>query len=574
MSTISSKSQPLLRGTASDGDMQQRYDSISNHVSVKSLDEEYLVANSDSSTSTVNVHDPDYIVNNRLGNVSLSMIVLCLCTGSFLAALDTSIIITIFNEIGTEFKSSNLSVWIMTSYMLSTSAIQPLCKIAYTDGKLSDIFGRKSTLVAIVCFFLLGSWLCGIANSMVQMGIARAIAGLGGGGIMTMASVVIHDLLPMRRRGQYQSYVNMAQTIGTTVGAPLGGIINDTIGWRYCFYINIPFCVFLLYVYIYKMEDYNLERGVKSTDNIREKFEKIDLVGAGFLLTANISFVTGASLGGNTHDWDHPLIVGLLASAISFFTLFGVYEYNWAKNPLVSRTLIKNRNTVAVCLNNFFLCNSTMAFTYLTPQFFMGVLGYNASSAGLWVLPRTFMVAVGCWVAGRYLAVKGRYKYFVVTLVAVHVITSFGMASWNPKSPIWFLLSCMNVEGFIFGSVFVATMVALVANIAHADTASATSMIFLCRSTGWLSGSTITAAIMQYQFKNNLYKEIKGPEAAEIIEFVRTSITKVRTLAPEVQAVIVASLQKSIHTAFKYGVAASICCFLITLTLRNCKLGG
>lgn len=81
------------------------------------------------------------------------------------------------------------------------------------DGKLSDIFGRKSTLVAILCFFLVGSWLCGIAGSMVQLSVARAIAGLGGGGLMTMASVVIHDLIPMRDRGKYQSYVNMAQTV-------------------------------------------------------------------------------------------------------------------------------------------------------------------------------------------------------------------------------------------------------------------------------------------------------------------------------------------------------------------------
>jgi MFS family permease len=83
----------------------------------------------------------------------------------------------------------------------------------FVDGKLSDIFGRKSTLVAIICFFLVGSWLCGIAGNMVQMGIARAIAGLGGGGIMTMASVVIHDLVPMRKRGKYQSFVNMSQTV-------------------------------------------------------------------------------------------------------------------------------------------------------------------------------------------------------------------------------------------------------------------------------------------------------------------------------------------------------------------------
>lgn len=81
------------------------------------------------------------------------------------------------------------------------------------DGKLSDIFGRKSTLVTIVIFFLVGSWLCGAARTMLEMSIARAIAGLGGGGIMTMASIVIHDLVPMRSRGQYQSYVNMAQTV-------------------------------------------------------------------------------------------------------------------------------------------------------------------------------------------------------------------------------------------------------------------------------------------------------------------------------------------------------------------------
>lgn len=91
--------------------------------------------------------------------------------------------------------------------MLSTSALQPLY------GKLSDIFGRKSTLVSILCFFLVGSWLCGIASTMLQMGLARLIAGLGGGGIMTMGSVVIHDLIPMRKRGQYQSYVNMAHTV-------------------------------------------------------------------------------------------------------------------------------------------------------------------------------------------------------------------------------------------------------------------------------------------------------------------------------------------------------------------------
>lgn len=359
------------------------------------------------------------------------------------------------------------------------------------------------------------------------------------------------------------------------MGAPLGGLINDYLGWRYCFYINIPFCLFILYVYSYKMENYNLQKGAKPFDDIRSKFKKIDFVGVALLLSANITFVTGTSFGGNTREWSDPLIVSLLAFAATMFVSFFTWEFNFAKNPLISRTLAKNRNTIAVCLNNFFLCQSTMAFNFLIPQYFMGVLGYSPSSAGLWVLPRALMVAVGCWVAGRYLGIKGIYKTFVVSLMTTHVLTSIGFITWTDTTPIWFNLLCMNIEGFIFGAVFVATMVALVVDIPHTEVASATSMIFLCRSTGWLSGSTITAAILQSDFKIELYKRMpSGPETAEIIEFVRTSITKVRLLAPEVQAVVHKSLLIAIKTAMVFGLATSIICFFVTLCLRNCKLGA
>jgi MFS family permease len=108
-----------------------------------------------------------------------------------------------------------------------------------------------------------------------------------------------------------------------------------------------------------------------------------------------------------------------------------------------------------------------MAFGYLIPQYFMGVLGYNASSAGLWVLPRTAMVAIGCWIAGRYLQMTGTYKNFVVSLMGLHIVSSIGTFAWTAKTAVWFQLLCMTTEGFVFGSVFVATMVALVADISH-----------------------------------------------------------------------------------------------------------
>lgn len=203
---------------------------------------------------------------------------------------------------------------------------------------------------------------------MIELSIARAVAGLGGGGLMCMASVVIHDLIPMRQRGQYQSYVNMTQMVGTAIGAPAGGWINDTLGWRYCFYINLPPCMAILYIYIKRLNNYNLK---KSNDQEEKWWTKLDFVGAFILLVANVSFVTGTSFGGNTRDWDDPMIVSVLVLAGLAFFAFFVYEFRRAKHPLLSPALVRDRNVIGSCASNYFLWGTTMAISYLMPQFFM-----------------------------------------------------------------------------------------------------------------------------------------------------------------------------------------------------------
>ncbi|KAI9262018.1 major facilitator superfamily domain-containing protein [Sporodiniella umbellata] len=478
-------------------------------------------------------HDPEMIIREHLGNTTVNQVTLC----------------------------SNLSVWIVTSYMLSATALQPLY------GKLSDILGRKTTLITILCFFLLGSWLCGAANTIGQMSIARALAGLGGGGLATMASVMIHDLIPLRNRGKYQSYVNMAQTVGNTLGAPLGGLINDTLGWRYCFYLNVPPCFFMLYFYFYRLENYGLQRDTRT-------LKEIDWVGACLILIANTTLVIGTSLGGNTRAWSDPWVLALLISSGLFFLSFGIYEFKIAKYPVISRNMMRNQNVISICFSNFFLCSSSMAFIYLAPQFFMGVVGYNASSAGIWVLPRTLMVALGCWTAGRYLGYAGRYKYFIIIMLLIHVCATVGMFSWKKDSPLLFQMVCLNMEGFCFGCVLVATMIALVVDLPYSDTASATSMISLCRSMGWLTGSALAAAILQANLKSKLYQEISGPEAVELIEFIRTSISKIRDLDFDIRAIVIRSLEFSIHRAYIYGVVCSVLCFLSALGMKNHSLGS
>ncbi|KAI8139000.1 major facilitator superfamily domain-containing protein [Fennellomyces sp. T-0311] len=507
------------------------------------------------------LHKPEDVYRDRLkeSGIGLGLITICLCTGSFLAAADSSIVYTIFTEIGTEFKSSNLTAWIFTSYLLSSSALQPLY------AKLSDVFGRKTILIVVNTFFFVGSAACGAAQNMVQLSIARAIAGLGGGGLMCMASVVIHDLVPMRQRGKYQSYVNMTQTIGTAVGAPLGGFINDLVGWRSCFYLNIPPCMFALYIYYYRLPNYNnLTKGAL--------LDQIDVVGASILFVANTCFVVATSSGGNTRDWDDPWVVTTLAISATAFIVFFTYELTWAKCPLMAPKMVKNRNVLGSCASNFFLWGTTMATAYLIPQFFMGILGYSTSSAGLWVMPRTVAVALGCWCVGRYIGATGRYKRYLMTVMGFDMLATFGMILWTPTNGVVSKFICMLVEGFGMGSVIVGTMVALVADIPHEDTASATSMIFLFRSTGFVCGSSICAAIVQASFKSILEKTISGPDAQKIIDFVRTSVSEIRTLDPEIQRVVIDALYRSLRRGFVYGFVMSVVSFIAVVCMKNCFL--
>ncbi|KAI9266563.1 major facilitator superfamily domain-containing protein [Phascolomyces articulosus] len=505
---------------------------------------------------------PDQIYRDRLkeSGIGLGLITFCLCTGSFLAAADSTIVYTIFTQIGSEFKSSNLTAWIFTSYLLSSSALQPLY------AKLSDVFGRKTILIVVNLFFFVGSAACGAAQNMLQLSIARAIAGLGGGGLMCLASVVIHDLVPTRQRGKYQSYVNMTQTVGAAIGAFLGGFINDTIGWRACFYINLPPGLFSLWVYSKRLPNYNtLTKG--------RLLDQIDIYGASILLVANTCFVIATSSGGNTREWSDPWVVTMLSISVSAFALFFTFELTWAKNPLMSPKMVKNRNVLGSCASNFFLWGTTMATGYLVPQFFMGILGYSPSSAGLWTVPRTIAVATGCWCVGRYIGATGRYKKYLMIVMAFDMLACLGMIMWGPtKDDLVFKFACMLVEGFGMGSVIVGTMISLVSDIDHEDTSSATSMIFLFRSTGFVCGSSICAAIVQASFKSFLEKNIQGPDAAKIIEFVRTSISEVWKLDPETQRIVLDALYLSLRRGFVYGFIMSVVAFIAIVIMKNCYL--
>ncbi|KAJ2986027.1 hypothetical protein NUW54_g9932 [Trametes sanguinea] len=159
--------------------------------------------------------------------VSLVAVMAPMILGIFLVAMDVTIVTSTYASIGSQFEQLQNSSWIATGYMLSMTSFQPLY------GKLSDIFGRKSCLIFAYTIFALGCLFCGLARNMTELIAARALAGIGGGGMTTLASIVMSDVAPLRKRGTLQGFGNIAFAAGQATGAPLGGFLADSIGWRW-----------------------------------------------------------------------------------------------------------------------------------------------------------------------------------------------------------------------------------------------------------------------------------------------------------------------------------------------------
>ncbi|KAI7857074.1 major facilitator superfamily domain-containing protein [Circinella umbellata] len=541
--------------------------SIPNRAYVEDNDGENIsVISSSSSSSTeasVKGDNMNDLVAKRLNGAHLFVILTGLWIGVFLSSLDSSIVATIYPEIGTEFKRSNEIIWVATSYMLSYTALQPLY------GRISDAFGRKNALVFAAFVFFIGSFLCGAANSLWTLVVARGIAGIGGGGLNTMSAVITSDLVPLRERGKYQGYANIAFGVGAVVGAPLGGFITDTIGWRYCFYINLPILILTLYVSVGILTNYNLkEQDDDST--LWERFKKIDYAGAITIVLAVVSFMLATSWGGNTRSWSDPLVYGTLIASIVLATLFCIIEAKYAKFPIMPWNIISSRTPLACSLVNFFGITCSYGTTFTTPLFFQGLLGYTPSQAGLFFIPKVMSMSVGSLVAGYYMSHTGEYRRYLLCASTLAAVAMICYSQWKPTSSYFFLIPTLMIDGFASGSILTSALVAMLSCVKQHEMATITSISYLFRSAGGVIGIAGTAAIFQSTVKHILSEKITGPDAEKIIDIARKSMTNIRRLLPdEALETVLGSYETALHQAFLFCVFVSMLGFISCLFIQQ-----
>ncbi|RVX72191.1 hypothetical protein B0A52_04395 [Exophiala mesophila] len=493
----------------------------------------------------------------------LKYIVPAVSIGVFLAAADQTIIVSSYGRIGSELDALNLTSWIATSYFLTLTSFQPLY------GKLSDIFGRKACLLYAYAIFGLGCLFCGLSQSINQLIAARVFQGIGGGGMTTVVSIMFSDIIPLKDRGVWQGIINIIYAAGAGSGAPLGGLLADTIGWRWSFLAQAPLCAiaFLAVGLVLQLPQ-------ADTDHWRQKLRRVDFVGALVLVAAVFTLIFGMDRGSNT-SWSHAISYGPLIISVFLFFLFIVVERHVAAEPFAPGHIIFHRTLFPCYLCNFFSFGGWLAVLYYLPLFYQAVDGYSATGAAVRLLPAITCGVSGSLFGGIWMRKTGKYYWltvFAYTLLAVGMLLVFLFSGLIQNSTLAITIGTMCC-GFGNGIGVTSSLIAIISNASPDDQAVATACSYLFRSLGSVIGISLSSTVIQQRLRDTLARELgSGKDAAQIERGVRRSLDYLKKLQPSIQKIVRLAYGDAVTCGYGFMLAIALGATIASLFIRERRL--
>ncbi|KAI4203348.1 MAG: hypothetical protein LQ350_001869 [Teloschistes chrysophthalmus] len=473
--------------------------------------------------------------------------------GSFLSALDTTIIATLSAPISTSFHSLSLLSWLASAYLIANAAFQPI------SGRLTDILGRRTGLLVSNVLFGAGNLICGLARDEWTMILGRVVSGMGGGCLNAIGTFVGSDLLPLRKRGLWQGFGNVFYGIGAGLGGLFGGFINDTLGWRVAFLIQVPFIVasgILVYFVVHVP--------IKESD--QSTWKRIDFLGAFTLISTLVLLLLGINSGGNIVPWTHPLVLVSLPLAALSLLVFIYVEAKYASEPVIPVHLLLNRTVLAACLTNWFGTMCFYSILFYGPIYFQ-VKGLSATTAGARLIPSSLGICLGSVGCGLIMRWTGRYYYLSILSQLIFVASFVMYATMQLNTPAWEPFVAFLLSGIGNAGMLTITLLALIAAVAHKHQAVITSASYAFRSTG----STIGIAIASAVFQNILHRRLRAhfPNSPDLIRRLRDSLDEIQNLPPDLKGQVTDVYMEALHGVFLTSLGIVVMGALCSLFMRE-----
>lgn len=359
-------------------------------------------------------------------------VLVAILLATFLSAMEATIVSTAMPSIVNDLQGMAYVNLTFSVYLLVAAVTTPIY------GKLADLFGRKKVLTAAIVMFLIGSALCGMAGSMTQLILFRAVQALGAGAILPVTSTIIGDIYTTEERTRMQALFSGVWSVSGVIGPLLGGFIVETINWRWIFYINLPLGLLALVM---------LTVAFREPERVRER-KPVDWAGASLFLVA-VTSVLYVLLFGEAEAFRSPLHLGLLALFAVALTGFILVERR-AKDPFFPLALMKNRLVLVPNLFSFFAFSFMIATTVYIPMWVQNIQQGSPTLSGFALAFMTFGWPLGAFLNGRLLKRFGPWN--VAVFGAAVLVASAGLlATVGPGTPVAVFFVVMFLAGFAFG---------------------------------------------------------------------------------------------------------------------------
>ncbi|XUZ97072.1 MFS transporter [Streptomyces araujoniae] len=485
-----------------------------------------------------------------------------LLLGMFVAILSSTVVSNALPEIISDLGGGQSAyTWVVTASLLAMTATTPLW------GKLSDLFSKKLLVQIALIIYVLGSVVAGLSTSSGMLIACRVVQGIGVGGLSALAQIVMAAMIAPRERGRYSGYLGAVFAVATVGGPLLGGVITDTswMGWRWCFYVGVPFAVIALVV---------LQKTLK-LPVVKREGVKVDWSGAFFISAAVSLLLIWVTFAGDKYDWLSWQTYVMVAGSVLLGLVFVLVESR-AAEPIIPLRLFRNRTITLASVASLFVGIAMFAGTVFFSQYFQLARGKSPTMSGVMTIPMIAGLFLSSTVSGQIITKTGRWKAWLVSggFLVTAGLGLLGTIRYDTEY--WHVAAYMFVMGLGIGMMMQNLVLATQNQVAPEDLGSASSVVTFFRSLGGAIGVSALGAVLGNRVTHYVQDGLAalGPEGAKLGHGGTGGggIPDLDKLPEPFRLVMEAAYGHGVGDVFLYAAPCALIAFIVTLFIKEVAL--